>query len=76
MLSLPPHTSHRMHPLDVTFLGPLKAAFRKEYDIFIKNYAIVKITPYDIAELFNKSYCRVATLQKVFQGFLQQGFTQ
>lgn len=41
MLSLPPHTLLRMQPLDVTFFGQLKAAFRKECDIFIKNYAMV-----------------------------------
>ncbi|GBP19533.1 Pogo transposable element with KRAB domain [Eumeta japonica] len=28
MLSLPPHTSHRMQPLDFTFFGPLKAIYK------------------------------------------------
>lgn len=36
MLSLPPHTSHRMQPLDVTFYGPLKAAYKRECDLFLK----------------------------------------
>ncbi|CAF4919927.1 unnamed protein product [Pieris macdunnoughi] len=30
MLSIPPHSSHRLQPLDVTFFGPFKRAYNKE----------------------------------------------
>lgn len=52
MVSLPPHTSHRLQPLDVTFFGPLKAAFRKESDNMMKVEPLRKITEYDLASLF------------------------
>lgn len=73
MLSLPPHSSHRMQPLDVTFFGPLKAAYRRECDIFMKNNAMVKITPYDLSEIFNKAYSNVASIQKCVSGFSATG---
>lgn len=73
MLSLFPHTSHRMQPLDVTFFGPLKSAFRRECDNYIKSHAMIKITPFEIAELFNKAYSQVATIQKGISGFSATG---
>ncbi|XP_022163930.1 uncharacterized protein LOC111029276 [Myzus persicae] len=73
MLSLPPHTSHRLQPLDVSFFGPLKAAFKRECDLYIKSHCLVKITPYDLVELFNKAYSCVATIQKGISGFASTG---
>lgn len=73
VLSIPPHSSHRLQPLDVTFFGPLKRAYNKECDMFIKSRNMVKITPYDIAGLFNKAYARVACLDKGISGFKATG---
>lgn len=73
MLSLPPHSSHRLQPLDVTFFGPLKTAYKKECDLFMKRNALVKITPFDIAELFNKAYSNIASIQKGVSGFAATG---
>lgn len=73
MLSLPPHSSHRMQPLDVTFFGPLKAAYRRECDFFMKSKAMVKITPYDISDIFNRAYSNVASIQKGVSGFSATG---
>ncbi|XP_039752852.1 uncharacterized protein LOC120628493 [Pararge aegeria] len=73
MLSIPPHSSHRLQPLDVTFFGPFKRAYNKECDIFMKSRNMVKITPYDIAGLFNKAYARVASLDKGISGFKATG---
>ena len=32
LLTFPPHTSHRLQPLDVTFFGTLKNGFNKDVD--------------------------------------------
>lgn len=32
LLTIPPHTSHKLQPLDVSFYGPLKSAFNKQCD--------------------------------------------
>ncbi|KAF2904072.1 hypothetical protein ILUMI_02106 [Ignelater luminosus] len=64
IVSIPPHTSHRLQPLDLTFYGPLKTAFNKERDLFMNTRGCQKITPYDLAGLFNKAYGRVSTLER------------
>ena len=55
MVSLPPHTLHTLKPLDVTFFGPFKAAYRKEIDNTMKREQLHKITEYDVTSLFNKA---------------------
>lgn len=69
VVSLPPHSSHRLQPLDVSFYGPLKNAFNKECDNFMKTNFHQNITPYDIAPIFSKAYLRIATLEKAVAGF-------
>jgi hypothetical protein len=61
-VSMPPHTSHRLQPLDVTSRGPLKGAFHKESDLFIKAKGLEKITPYGLAEILNKAYSQVSKI--------------
>ena len=73
MLSLPPHCSHRMQPLDVTFYSTLKAAFKREWDLHIKTCHLLRITPYDLAELFNRAYSKVATIAVAVSGFKATG---
>lgn len=72
-LTIPPHSSHRLQPLDVTFFGPLKKAYNKECDLFMKSNNMVKITPYEIAGLFNRAYTKVACLDKGISGFKATG---
>ncbi|KAG7294875.1 hypothetical protein JYU34_002823 [Plutella xylostella] len=73
MLSLPPHTSHRMQPLDVSFFGPLKMAYKKECDLFLKSHLAEKITPYDVASLVRKAFNNVASISKGESGFRSTG---
>lgn len=73
MLSIPPHTSHRLQPLDVSFYSPLKSVFRRECDTKIKSTCLQKITPYDVAGLFNIAYSKVATIGNAVSGFKQTG---
>ncbi|KAJ4450894.1 hypothetical protein ANN_02327 [Periplaneta americana] len=55
--------------VDLTFCGPLKSAFNKECETFLKTHAAQKITPYDIAKLFNQAYGRVSSVEKATNGF-------
>lgn len=73
MLSIPPHSSHRTQPLDVSFYGPLKAAYRNECNRHMKTHLMSKITPYDVAGLFNKAYVQVANISKAESGFRTTG---
>lgn len=73
MLSIPPHSSHRTQPLDVSFYGPLKAAYRQECNRHMKTRLMSKITLYDVAGLFNKAYVQVANIAKAESGFRATG---
>jgi hypothetical protein len=73
VVSIPPHTSHMLQPLDVVFYGPLKKAYNRECDLYIKTHNLQKITPYDVAGLFNKAYMRVAAVEKGVSGFAATG---
>ncbi|KAL3269501.1 hypothetical protein HHI36_008567 [Cryptolaemus montrouzieri] len=73
MLSLLPHTSHRMQPLDVSFFGPLKTAYKKECDLYMKSNRLEHITPCDVASLVRKSYITVASINKAESGFRATG---
>ena len=69
MVSLPSQTSHRLQALDVVFYSPLKAAYKMECDLLMTTRNLVKITPYDVAEIFNKAYEPVTTIAIATSGF-------
>lgn len=73
MVTIPPHTSHKLQPLDLTFFSPLKTAFNRECDLHMKTHVNEKKTPYDLAELFNRAFLKVATMEKAVSGFRSVG---
>lgn len=73
MVSLPPHTSHRLQPLDLTFFGPLKNALSREYDLFMIRTGHQRITEYEVAELVKNAFLKVATLSNALSGFRAAG---
>lgn len=73
LLSIPPHTSHKIQPLDVAFYGPLKTAFNSECSKYLRNHPHEKISPFEVAELFNNAFIRVATPEKAIKGFQATG---
>lgn len=73
MVSLPPHTSHRLQPLDLTFFGPLKNALFREYDLYMMQTGHKRITEYEVAELLNNAFLKVATMSNASSGFRAAG---
>lgn len=72
-ITIPPHTSHRLQPLDVSFYGPLSSAYNTECDKFLKGRPGERITNNDIAEIFNYAFGRTATPEKAVNGFRATG---
>lgn len=68
VLTLPPHGTDNIQPLDVAFFHPLKVAYYAECDKFLKNYPCECITSYRLAELFNNAFMRVANSEKAIKG--------
>ncbi|XP_031328883.1 uncharacterized protein LOC116159925 [Photinus pyralis] len=73
LLSLPPHASHRLQPLDVGFFGPLKTAYTNECDNWMVSNPGKVITQMQVAGLFNAAYSRVANLLKAQNSFKSAG---
>lgn len=73
VVSFPPHTSHRLQPLDLTFFGPLKAAYNRECSLFLKNNGFQKICKEDVPALFKSSFEKTAGVSKAVTGFGKPG---
>lgn len=73
LLSLPHHTSYRTQPLDPRIFGPLKLQYHIECDLQTKTNNCEKLTPYDIAPLFEKAYLKTGTMGKAVNGFTVVG---
>lgn len=72
-LSIPPHTSHRLQPLDVAVYGPIKKYFEMEVNTFQKAHLGRIINQYDVAKLFTNAYLKGATPANAISGFRASG---
>jgi hypothetical protein len=73
LLSIPPHSSHRIQPLDVVFYGPLKTTYAAFCDTWQVSNPGRAITQFNVAALFKQAYERCATLEKASKGFSTTG---
>ncbi|KAJ8891424.1 hypothetical protein PR048_003952 [Dryococelus australis] len=73
MVSIPPHSSHRLRPLDGMFFERLKKTYCRECDIFMKVNTQGIIRPDDFAALFNRAFLHVATIANGVSGFKATG---
>lgn len=73
LLTIPPHTSHRLQPLDVSVYGPFKAFFNQACDNFMTNNPGQTITLKDIASLVGIAHSRAFTPLNILKGFSKTG---
>jgi len=73
MMSLPPHTTHRLQPLDVTFFGPLKTFYSQSCDAWMTRNPGCAITEHHVASLVCVPYLRAATAATAVNGFRASG---
>ena len=73
MLTFPPHTTHRLQPLDVAVYGP----FQRHYNVLGNEWQISHpgqtISLYDIGELSGKAFLRSLTPEIIVSGFKKTG---
>ncbi|KAL2083799.1 hypothetical protein ACEWY4_021572 [Coilia grayii] len=69
LLSLPPHCSHKLQPLDRTVYGPLKKAVNSACDSWMRNHPGITMTIYDIPSIIKESLPHSATPANLQEGF-------
>lgn len=73
IVTLPPHGSHKLQPLDRSLFSPLKVKYSIECDKFMSQHPGRGITQYNVARLFQEAYKKVATLGNAESGFRVTG---
>lgn len=73
IICLPPHSTHKMQPLDVAFMSPFKTYYAQEISQWLKQHPGRVVTVYQVAELFGMAYNRAATAETAVNGFRKTG---
>lgn len=73
ILSFPPHCTHRLQPLDVSFMGPLSTFYAQAVNICLRNNPGRVVTQFQLSQLFGTAYCKAACVQNVVSGFAKTG---
>lgn len=72
-LSFPPHTSHKMQPLDVGVFGPFKGKLKVAFNDWHVMNVTKTITIYQIAELSKTAFLDSFTPKNITSGFSKPG---
>ena len=73
IITFPPHTSHKLQPLDVAVYGPLKCHYKKAVDEWNLTHPGKRITIYDLPECFSRAFYRALSFQNIVSGFRKTG---
>ena len=73
MLTLPPHTSHPLQPLDRSVYGPFKKAYNRAMDAWMRSNPGKTVTIYEIPSIVNDAHMVAMTPANVLAGFRSTG---
>ena len=73
MLSLPPHTTHRLQPLDVAFFRPLSIYYNQATDRWLRQHPGRGVSVFQVSQLFGQAYAKAATMTTAINGFAKCG---
>lgn len=73
LLTLPPHTSHKLQPLDRTVFGPYKAFYNQAASEWMLSNPGKPMGIYDVAEIVGKAYGKAFTIENIVKGFTVTG---
>ncbi|KAK0066392.1 tigger transposable element-derived protein 4 [Biomphalaria pfeifferi] len=73
MICLPPHCTHRIQPLDVSFMKQVSTYYDSELQVWLRSLPGRVITEFQIASVFAKAYLRASSLATAVGGFEKKG---
>ena len=73
LLCLPPHTTHRLQPLDVGFFKPLQTYYDRFIATWLRNNPGRTFTEYQVAEAFGDAFGKAATVATAVNSFAKCG---
>ncbi|CAH1982823.1 unnamed protein product [Acanthoscelides obtectus] len=73
ILSVPPHATNKLQPLDVAVYGPIGTYFEREVDKWQKQHPAQHITFYELGAILGSAYLQGATPQNEISGFKKTG---
>ncbi|XP_051244566.1 uncharacterized protein LOC127356649 [Dicentrarchus labrax] len=73
MLTLPPRTSHKMQPLDVSLYGPFKTYYNKAMDGWMRTHHGQTASIYAIPEIVHETFLSARTPRNILSGFRSAG---
>lgn len=73
LFALPPHTSHITQPLDRGCFGPLKTAWRKSCQEYMRNNSGKVITRFSFNRVFAEAYKKAMTMDNIISSFRTTG---
>ena len=69
IVTFPPHCSHRLQPLDVSFYGPLKSYYKNAVGEWNFSNSGQRISIYDIPACFARAFNKTCTHENITSGF-------
>ena len=73
MLSLPPHGTHHMQPLEVSFFKPLKTYYHQAAESRMTQNHGKALSMYDVSGLSGAAYLKAVTISNGVSGFSKTG---
>ena len=75
VICFPPHCSHRLQPLDVSFMTPFRSSYSNEVRIWLRTHYPRVVTEYQIPELFEIAYMKSANMLTAVNDFRKTGIS-
>ena len=73
LFCFPPHCTHRVQPLDVSFFGPLTTYFNQAVRRWLVTHPGRTVTHFQVGELLDEAYVKAATVGNAVSGFKNTG---
>jgi hypothetical protein len=73
ILYLPPHNTHRMQTLDVSFMKPLRVYFYYQVQSWLRQNQTVTVTRHQIGGQFGAAYSRTVSIETALNCFKKTG---